>query len=69
MMLALQNSDYIAAVPESICHIADSLGLKVIEPPFAIKPIELHMIYHKRYVNDAAHKALRECIKTQLINF
>jgi len=69
MMLAVQNSDYIAAIPEGICHIADSLGLKIIEPPFDMKSIDFHILYHKRYLNDPAHKVLRETIKQQLKNF
>lgn len=69
VMLAVQNSDYIAAIPEGLCHIADSLGLKVIEPPFSIKPIDFHLIYHKRYLKDKNHQVLRETIKKQLINF
>jgi DNA-binding transcriptional LysR family regulator len=69
MMLAVQNSDYIAAIPEGLCHLADALGLKVLTPPFDMKPIEFHLIYHKRYVKDVNHNALRELIKSKLINF
>ena len=69
MMLAVQNSDYIAAIPEGLCHIADSLGLKVIEPPFTMKPIDFHLIYHKRYLKDKRHQQLRDTIKNMLINF
>ncbi len=69
MMLAVQKSDYIAAIPEGICHIAESLGLKVLEPPFDMKPIDFHLLYHKRYIKDPMHKVLREKIKQQLINF
>ena len=69
IMLAVQNTDYIAAIPESISHIADSLGLKVIEPPFTIKPIDFHLIYHKRFIKDKSHQALRENIKAKLNHF
>jgi len=69
MMLAVQNTDYIAAIPEGTSHIADSLGLKIIEPPFSIKSIDFHLIYHKRYLKDKSHQALREKVKTTLVNF
>ncbi len=49
MMLAVQNTDYIAAIPEGMSHIAKALNLQVIDPPFAMKPIEYFLLYHKRF--------------------
>ena len=69
ILLAVQNSDYIAAVPESFAHIADSLGLKMIPAPFEMKPIDFHLIYHKRYLKDKNHQALRELIKGKLMSY
>ena len=66
MLVAVQNTDYIAAIPESLSHIAESLGLKILELPFDLKPIEFHLIYHKRYLSDQRHKALREQVKDKL---
>lgn len=69
MLLAVQNTNYIAAIPESLSPIADSLGLKVIALPFEIKSIDLHMAYHKRHLSDNRHKALREQIKKRLSSY
>jgi len=66
MLLAVQNTDYIAAIPESLTHLADSLGLKIVELPFEIKPIDWHFVYHKRYLNNKKHQALRAEIKNKL---
>jgi len=69
IMLAVQNTNYIAAIPEGLSHIADSLGLKVLEAPFTMKSIDFHLIYHKRYLKDKKHQKLREIIKAKLVNF
>lgn len=68
MLLAVQNTDYIAAIPESLSHVASALGLKMVDLPFEMKAIDLHMVYHKRYLTDKRHKALRTVIKNNISN-
>lgn len=63
MLLALQNTDYIAAIPEGLTTTAKALNLQIINPPFTLNSIEYHMIYHKRFVKDPIHKKLRDNIK------
>lgn len=67
LMLAVQGTSYIAAMPAGLSHIAKSLNLQVLPLPFAISDIEYHMIYHKRFIKDPVHKKLRETFKEKLI--
>ncbi|MEW6998533.1 LysR family transcriptional regulator [Colwelliaceae bacterium BS250] len=66
MMLALQGTSYIAAIPASLTNVAKSLKLQVMPLPFAVDDIEFHMIYHKRFIKDPIHQQLRESIKAIL---
>jgi len=67
MMLAVQGTPYVAAIPAGLSHLAESLHLQVLPLPFTIRDIEYHMIYHKRFIKDPVHKALRNTIKESLI--
>lgn len=67
LMLAVQGTSYIAAMPAGLSHIAKSLNLQVLALPFDISDIEYHMIYHKRFIKDPVHKQLRETFKAKLI--
>jgi len=67
LMLAVQGTSYIAAIPAGLSHIAKSLNLQVLPLPFTMSDIEYHMIYHKRFIKDPVHKGLRETIKKNLL--
>ncbi|MDX2321313.1 MAG: LysR family transcriptional regulator [Moritella sp.] len=67
VMLAVQGTPYVAAIPAGLSHIAKSLRLQVLPMPFTIREIEYHMIYHKRFIKDPVHKKLRDTIKENLI--
>lgn len=55
------NTDSILTIPERIAQLlAPPLGLKLLEPPLALQPYTLSMLWHPRYDNDFAHKWLRE---------
>ncbi|GLS90812.1 LysR family transcriptional regulator [Psychromonas marina] len=66
MLIMVQNTDHVTVIPESLFPLAESLGLKVLSLPFDIKPLKFDMIYHKRYLNDKEHIALRALIKEKV---
>ncbi len=63
LMLALKDTSYIAALPETMTHLAKGMGYKIHEPPFAMRPVEFELTYHKKYQTNAHHQELREMIK------
>jgi len=67
-MLAVLNSDYVAAIPESMVKTAKHLDLQVFELPFTIRPIEYSFVYHKRFSKDPEHKKLRDLIRAKINN-
>ncbi|TEW54637.1 LysR family transcriptional regulator [Psychromonas sp. RZ22] len=68
MLLALQNTDYIAAIPEGLKEVAIALNLQILTPPFEVNSIHYQMIYHKRFMKDPIHQQLRNSIKAKLNN-
>ncbi|MCG9731512.1 LysR family transcriptional regulator [Shewanella sp. Isolate13] len=64
MLSLCAESDYIAASTRSIAEkLADKLSLQIHEFPFAIKPVPLSMIYHRRYAQDPFHKVKRDQLR------
>ncbi|WP_231566176.1 LysR family transcriptional regulator [Vibrio sinaloensis] len=63
LLLSVRNTDAICIVAESMFGLAQELGLKVLEPPFPIRPYQLKLIYHRRNLTNQAHKDARESIK------
>ena len=66
LLLNARNSDAVCIVSESMFNLAEELGLKVLEPPFALRNYEMKMIYHKRSIQDQRHAQVREHIKKHL---
>ncbi|MGF1851942.1 LysR family transcriptional regulator [Vibrio satsumensis] len=66
LLLNARNSDAVCIVSESMFGLAEELGLKVLEPPFALRDYEMKMIYHKRNINNHQHTLVREHIKKHL---
>ncbi|MDN2481685.1 LysR family transcriptional regulator [Vibrio agarivorans] len=61
MLMLASTTDYIASSSRSLAnHLADRLNLNVFTIPLELKPVTYRLIYHRRYLNDAAHKAMRE---------
>jgi DNA-binding transcriptional LysR family regulator len=55
------RADYVLTISERIARaLAPSLGLKILEPPLALKPFALSMVWHPRFDADAAHAWLRD---------
>ncbi len=58
------STDYLALLSASFTDKwAEVLGLQVMEPPIEFHPLRYQLIYHKRFVNDPRHKAIREKVK------
>ncbi|EAS45389.1 LysR family transcriptional regulator [Photobacterium profundum] len=67
MLILSSESDYIASSPRSIAEkLAPKLNLRIHKYPFAIKPLKLYMIYHRRYANDPFHKTKREALRVAI---
>ncbi|MEQ9500633.1 MAG: LysR family transcriptional regulator [Deltaproteobacteria bacterium] len=55
------GSDRILTVSERIARLAaPTLGLTVVEPPLALEPFALSMVWHPRFDADPAHRWIRE---------
>tara|TARA_B100001059_G_scaffold191721_1_gene194994 strand:- start:536 stop:1372 length:837 start_codon:yes stop_codon:yes gene_type:complete len=64
MMLLVAESDRLGSTSESMYQRWEKrLGLKSFEFPFEFTPVDYHLTYHRRYLNDATHKQLREQVK------
>jgi DNA-binding transcriptional LysR family regulator len=67
MLMLASNSDYIASSTRSLAELlAPKLGLNIHAIPLNLNPIKYRMIYHRRYLNDANHKQVREHLKATL---
>lgn len=65
MMVA--QTDYIGLATESFASLwADKLGLKILPLPIAASLVPMHMIYHKRYLNDPHHTEIRQAVRLQV---
>lgn len=62
LLLALKDTSYIAALPETLTHLALTMGYKVHKPPFTMQPVEFELIYHRKYQTNGQHQALRKMI-------
>ena len=50
----------IALLPVQLArHIAEAAGLSVYEPPMAVAPAEIAMVWHRRYSASPPHEWLR----------
>jgi DNA-binding transcriptional LysR family regulator len=57
---AVAGSDLIALLPTALAHrVAASVGLDVFQPPIAMDPAHLVLIWHRRYSASPAHVWLR----------
>jgi DNA-binding transcriptional LysR family regulator len=55
------RTDYLLTISERIAtQMAPILGLKIFEPPLALRPYALSLVWHPRFDGDAAHRFLRE---------
>ncbi|GAM71898.1 transcriptional regulator [Vibrio sp. JCM 19236] len=66
LIVATKGTRYISAIPRSMCDVAEKFGMKILEPPFAMREVEFEFTYHKKYQNNAEHKALRDQLRDLL---
>ncbi|HEU4537531.1 MAG TPA: LysR substrate-binding domain-containing protein, partial [Polyangiaceae bacterium] len=63
--LVVAETDYVALLPEGTARqFADMLSLRLFEPPFAIEPLAVSLLWHERAQFDPAHAWLRETAVT-----
>ncbi|WP_394239978.1 LysR family transcriptional regulator [Vibrio astriarenae] len=61
MLMLASTTDYVASSTRSLAtHLAERLNLNIFTIPLELRPITYRMIYHRRYLHDTAHKAMRE---------
>ncbi|GEM80137.1 LysR family transcriptional regulator [Vibrio superstes] len=60
LIIATKGTRYISAIPKSMVNVAEKFGMKILQPPFHMRKVEFEFTYHKKYQNNAAHKALRD---------
>ncbi|MBD0785734.1 LysR family transcriptional regulator [Vibrio sp. Y2-5] len=69
VVLHASQSDALAFVNKSFAQKwAEKLDLQVLQCPIKTDLAPYHLVYHKRELNNPAHKALRENIKQKLAN-
>jgi DNA-binding transcriptional LysR family regulator len=55
------QTDYIVTISERVARqMAPSLGLRLLEPPVALRPYALSLVWHPRFDGDAAHRFMRD---------
>ncbi|GAD81270.1 LysR family transcriptional regulator [Vibrio ezurae] len=68
MLAIASQTDFIASSSREIAEeFAQNMGLRIHEIPFELNRIKFNMIYHRRYINDAFHKAKREALRNAII--
>lgn len=67
MAMMVAQTDYVGLLTESFARLwADRLNLQVLESPIKIEPLPIHMLYHRRSLNDPFHRSAREKVKQRL---
>jgi DNA-binding transcriptional LysR family regulator len=55
------RTDYVLTISERVAaSLGPSLGLRLLEPPLALRPYALSLVWHPRFDGDAGHRFLRE---------
>jgi DNA-binding transcriptional LysR family regulator len=54
------QTDYVLTISERLAlAMADRIGLRILEPPVALRPYALQLVWHPRFDGDEAHRWLR----------
>lgn len=57
------KTDYVLTVSERVARrMAPALGLRIVEPPVALEPYALNLVWHPRFDGDEAHRFLRDAL-------
>jgi DNA-binding transcriptional LysR family regulator len=62
-IFAIARNDLILTVPRKLAKIAAMAGLRMVEPPRAIKPFPYFMAWHSRHATEPAHRWFREQLR------
>ncbi len=66
VLFSVSDTDYIGACSRSMAEKwAESLNLQILDFPIPLDKIPVHMLYHRRYLNDPVQKQIREEIKAK----
>ena len=61
--LVVSRTDLICtATEETISPFASGLGVRILDPPFAVPSLDLHVAWHERNQHDGGHIWLREAL-------
>jgi DNA-binding transcriptional LysR family regulator len=62
-LLLAAETDAVVTLPERVARaMAGRLGLQLVEPPLALPPYTLSLVWHPRMDRDEAHRWLREAV-------
>lgn len=68
MAMMISSSDHIGIMPRPFAQLwADKLALKLMPMPVASDPLALHMVFHKRFIDDPHHSRMRELIRAKVL--
>lgn len=60
-LLMAASTDYVLTVSDrAAVALADTLGLRVVEPPLPLSPYSLNLLWHPRLENEPANRWLRD---------
>ena len=62
-IFAIARTDLILTVPRKLAKIAAMAGLRMVEPPHAIKPFPYFMAWHSRLAKEPAQQWFREQLR------
>lgn len=67
VLMTAASSDYIGSCSRALAELwAERLQLQIYDYPIKVNKIPMHLVYHRRFIHDLDHKALREQIKANL---
>jgi len=67
VLLTVAKTDYIGACSRTFAEKwAETLNIQVLEYPIVLPKLPMHMVYHRRFLNDPVHTQVREAIKAKL---
>lgn len=67
LIIAVKGTNYIAAIPKTMVHLAKKIGLQSHQVPFELRPVEFQFYYHKKYQNNEQHRELRNKFKEYFV--
>jgi len=67
VLMTAASSDFIGSCSRGLAELwAERLQLQIYNYPIKVSKVPVHLVYHRRFINDPAHKAIRERVKANL---